>query len=73
MVARKPHRDNYIVYKTSVMVTSMVIYRFIGGLVTKVNSYVLAVIQGVKVKKKIEHHNGLRTPLARTPPWCLAT
>ena len=52
------------------MVTSMVIYRFSGVLVTKVNSYVLAVIQGVKVKKKIENDNGLRTPLARTPPWC---
>ena len=52
------------------MITLVVIYHLSGGLVTKVNSYVLAVIRGVKVKKKIEHHNGLRTPLARTPPWC---
>ena len=54
------------------MVTSVVIYRFSSGLVTKVNSYVLAVFQGVKVKKMIEHHNGLHTPLARTPPWCFS-
>ena len=52
------------------LVTSVVIYRSSGGLVTMVYNYVLAVFQVVKVKKRIEHHNGLHTPLARTPPWC---
>ena len=37
-----------------------------------VYNYVLAVFQGVKVKKRIEHHNGLHAPLARTPPWCFS-